>query len=88
MERFNFRKLSGLEFKKQYQVKISKRFAAFENLNDSEDLNRAWGNIKDNIKSSAIEGICLYELKQHKPWFDEECSLLLDQRMQAKMQWL
>jgi hypothetical protein len=27
-------------------------------------------------------------LKQHIPWFDEECSRFLDQRKQAKMQWL
>jgi hypothetical protein len=27
-------------------------------------------------------------LKQHKPWFDEECLRFLDQRKQAKMQWL
>jgi hypothetical protein len=29
-----------------------------------------------------------YELKKHKPWFDEGCSKLLDQRKQAKLQWL
>jgi hypothetical protein len=27
-------------------------------------------------------------LKQHKPRFDEECLGILDQRRQAKMQWL
>jgi len=27
-------------------------------------------------------------LKQHKPWFEEECSKLLDQSKQAKLQWL
>jgi hypothetical protein len=27
-------------------------------------------------------------LKTHKPWFDEGCSKLLDQRKQAKLQWL
>jgi hypothetical protein len=27
-------------------------------------------------------------LRQHKPWSDEESSRLLDQRKQAKMQWL
>jgi hypothetical protein len=27
-------------------------------------------------------------LKQHKPWFEEECSRFLDQRKLAKMQWL
>ena len=27
-------------------------------------------------------------MKQHKPWFDEECVGILDQRKQAKMQWI
>jgi len=31
------------------------RFEALECLNDSEDINRAWENIKDNIKTSATE---------------------------------
>jgi hypothetical protein len=26
--------------------------------------------------------------RKHKPWFDEGCSKLLDQRKQAKLQWL
>jgi hypothetical protein len=30
----------------------------------------------------------LYELKQHKPWYDKECSRFIDQRKQTKMQWL
>jgi hypothetical protein len=46
VERFNLRKLSGAEVRKQYQIKISNRFAAVENLNDSKDINRAWHNIK------------------------------------------
>jgi hypothetical protein len=41
MEIFNFRKLIELEFRKQYYIKISNRFAALENLSDSEDVNRA-----------------------------------------------
>jgi len=27
-------------------------------------------------------------LKQHKAWFDKECVDFLDQRKQAKMQWI
>jgi uncharacterized protein YaaR (DUF327 family) len=27
-------------------------------------------------------------LRKHKPWFDEGCSKLSDQRKQAKLQWL
>jgi hypothetical protein len=37
---------------------------------------------------SAKESLGCYELKQHKPWFDEECLKLLDERKQAKLQWL
>jgi hypothetical protein len=38
---------------KQYHIKISNRFAALENLNDSDDTNRAWEKFKENIKTSA-----------------------------------
>jgi hypothetical protein len=27
-------------------------------------------------------------MKQHKPWFDKKCLGILDQRKQAKMQWI
>jgi len=59
-----------------------------ENLNYSKDINRTWESIKENIKTLAKESLGLYELKQHKPWFDEECLGILDHRKQAKMQWL
>jgi hypothetical protein len=67
-------------------IKISNRFADLENLHDSEDINRAWGNIKDERKISAKDSLGLYELKQDKPWFREESLDLLDQRTWAKMQ--
>jgi hypothetical protein len=50
MERFNLKKQSELEVRKQYQIKISNRFTALDN-NYSKDINRAWENIKENIKS-------------------------------------
>ena len=80
VERFNLRLLNELEVRKQCQIKITNRFAAFENLNESKDINRTW-----DIKTSTKESLGLYELKQHKPWFDEVWSLFLDQRKQAKM---
>ena len=58
-----------------------------ENLSDSEDINRAWENVEDNIKNSDKEILGLHEWKQHKPWFDEECLGLLDQRKQANVLW-
>jgi hypothetical protein len=35
---------------------------------------------------SAKKSLGHYELKKHKPWFDQVCSKLLDQRKQAKLQ--
>jgi hypothetical protein len=52
-ERFNLMKLIELEVRKQYQIKISNRFAALENLSGGEDINRAWENTKEHVKSSA-----------------------------------
>ena len=51
-------------------------------------MNRAWENIKETIKTSAKKSLGLHELKQLKPWFDEEWVRFLDQRKQAKVQWL
>jgi hypothetical protein len=36
-------KLSELKVKKWYQMEISNRFAALENLSDNEDINRSLG---------------------------------------------
>jgi len=87
-ERFYLRKLNELEVRKQYQIEITYRFAAVENLNDDKDIHRACENIKENTKTSAKESLDLHELKQHKPCFDEECLDYLEQRRLTKMQWI
>jgi hypothetical protein len=45
VERFNLKKLYELKVTKQYQIQIPNRSAGLTNLNDSEDINRAWENI-------------------------------------------
>jgi hypothetical protein len=79
-KRLNHRKLNKLEFRKKSKIEIIDKFAALENLSDGEGLNRAWENIKENIKTSATECQGLHELQQHKLWFHEECLGFLDQR--------
>jgi hypothetical protein len=81
----NLRKLNELEVWEQYQAKISHSCAALENLSDSENINRAWENIKENIKTSAKVVLGLHGLNQRKPWVDEECCFL-DQKKQASSQ--
>jgi len=87
-QRFNLRKLNEPEVREQHQIEITNRFAALENLSDDEEVDRTWKNIKENIKTSAKVSLGLHELKQNKPWFDEECLGFLDQRKRAKMQWI
>ena len=87
-QRFSLRKLNELEVRKQYQIEITNRFAALENSDDDEDVNRTWENIKENIQTSAKKSLGLDEFKQNKPWFDEECLGFLDQRKRAKIQWI
>ena len=41
MDRFNLRRISELEVRKQFQIKITNRIAVLENLNDSKDIYRA-----------------------------------------------
>jgi hypothetical protein len=91
-----------VEFQEEYLVKISNAFVALENLNDDDDdddggggggggdvdISRAWESIRENMKASATDSLGFYELKEHKPWFDEGHSKLLDQRKQTELQGL
>ena len=72
-ERFNLGKLNELEVRQRYQIEITNSFAAFENEGNDGDINRAWEDIKESIKTSAKESIGVQDLKKYKPWLDEEC---------------
>jgi hypothetical protein len=85
MERFNLKKLNDVEGKEQFRLV---RFAALDELEAKMEVNRVWETISENIKISAKESLGYFKLKKHKPWFNEGCSKLLDQRKQAKLQCL
>ena len=42
VKRFNLRKITELEIRKNYRVKILNSFVVMENLNDSKDISRYW----------------------------------------------
>jgi hypothetical protein len=75
-----------VEGKEQFRVEVSNRFAALEDFNEEVDINSAWGTITDSTKISAKESLGYFELKKHKPWFDEGCPKLLNQKKQANLQ--
>jgi hypothetical protein len=60
----------------------------WKNLYAGVDINRAWETIRGNNKISGKESLGYHELKKHNPWFDERRTKLMDQRKQAKLQWL
>jgi hypothetical protein len=57
-------------------------------LNAEVEINNAWNTIIENVNILSKNSLDYYELKEHKSWFHEECSKLLYQRKQAKLQWL
>jgi hypothetical protein len=88
MVRLNLKKLNEVEGKQQYRAGVYNRYAALENLDTEVDVNRAWETIRENLEISTKESLHYCELKEHKPLFEARCSELLDQRKQAKLQWL
>ena len=86
-DRFNLRELNELEVKKQYQIEITSRFAALENLRDGEDINRA-GRTLNRITKHQLKRV-----RVCKNWNSINHDLIknvwfLDQRRQAKIQWV
>jgi hypothetical protein len=70
------------------KAETSNVLAALESLDESFDINNAWESITENIKTSAKYNLGYQKLKHNKPWFDDDCSKLIDQRKQAKLQLL
>jgi hypothetical protein len=58
--------LDDFEVKEKYQVEISNRFAPLESLGESFDINKAWENIIENIKTSAEDNLEYHRLKHSK----------------------
>jgi uncharacterized protein YaaR (DUF327 family) len=59
-----------------------------EDLDAGVEINSAWEMIRENLKKFQPKSLGYYELKKHKPWFDQACSKLLYKRKQTKLQWL
>jgi hypothetical protein len=66
LERFDLKKLDGIDVKEKYQVEISNRFAALEGLDESFDISNAWVSIRENINNSVKENLWYQKLKYNK----------------------
>jgi hypothetical protein len=55
----------------QFHVEVSNRIEALEDLDAEVKINSAWETIRENIKTSAKESLCCFELKKHKPWLHD-----------------
>ncbi|KAJ4430976.1 hypothetical protein ANN_19569 [Periplaneta americana] len=89
--KFNISKLKDEEAKQNYQDEISNRFATLESSDEVEkelDVNSVWENIRDSIKIAAEQSIGYYEIKKKKPWFDEDCCMVVERRKQGNFKFL
>jgi hypothetical protein len=59
-----------------------------ESLDESIGITKAGESVRENIKTSAKDNLGYQKLKHNKPWFVDECSKLIDQLKQAKLQLL
>jgi hypothetical protein len=59
VKRFNRKKLSDLQVRKQYQIEILNRSATLENLNARVDKNGAWEKSKGYFKTSGNDSLPL-----------------------------
>jgi hypothetical protein len=88
LEIFDLKRLDDVEVKEKHKVEISNRFETLQSLDEGCDINNASESIRENIKTSTKENVVYQKLKHNKPWFDDECSKLIDQWKEAKLQWL
>jgi hypothetical protein len=77
MERYNLKKSNEVGGNEQFRVDVSNRFAALEDLEAEVEINSAWETIRKNITISANESLVYFNLKRHKPWFDERCPKII-----------
>jgi hypothetical protein len=49
------------------------------------EINKAWETIRGIVQISSKESLGYYEPNKNKPWFDEGCSELLDQRKTSRI---
>jgi hypothetical protein len=73
MQWSNLKKINKAEHKEQYHVEVSNRFVALKDL---------YVEVRENIKTSAKKCLGYYEFK-NKPWLNNGCSKLLDQRIKG-----
>jgi hypothetical protein len=65
---------------------VSNRFPLLEDLDACVKISSVRETIRENVNISAKESLGSYELRKHKPWFDEGYSKLYDQRKHTKLQ--
>lgn len=68
---------------------MSNRFAVLEeeSKGEEDDVENMWVNLKSAVKESAAK-IFKKKRKQNKPWFNENCRKLVEQRREAKQKLL
>jgi hypothetical protein len=73
-EGFNLLKLNEVAGKQQNWPGRLTGLQLSKNINHHVQSNKFWKFMRENVTISAKNYLGCYELKKHKPWFDEGCS--------------
>jgi hypothetical protein len=56
-----------------------------DDLKEEVEINSAWEPIRENIKIWTKEITGYFQLKKHKPWFDEWCSKIIRSKVTSQI---
>lgn len=84
--KYNVNKLKNLEIQQNFQLELTNRFQALENLPDTNDVSeveRDWVRVKDVINNTCKE---VLGFKKHtdNPWISDNSISLIDQRRKVR----
>lgn len=85
----NFVVLKDPNKESEFQHKLDTAFDESRNTNLLEkNLNNEWKSIVETVKKNTEEVCGKKERHERKPWFDNDCRNIIDQRKSAKENWM
>ncbi|XP_054287800.1 uncharacterized protein LOC129003530 [Macrosteles quadrilineatus] len=79
-------KLREKDTAKEFKIKLSNRFQILEEQeqNDKLTIEERWTSLRNTIQKCAEEVCGKKKRSKNKPWFDEDCRTMINERKQAK----
>ncbi len=81
--KFAVNKLKQLEVKEAFKLELRNRFSALETMNDENNIDGKWDNIKDCFTSAATDTLG-YRKSVKEEWITSDTWTLISERSDLK----